>query len=477
MAQTVLLPRSAGPAASLPPRRGPLVALLAGVFMAGLDFFIVNVAIPSISSDLHTGSGALEWVIAGYGLPYGVGLITGARLGDRWGRRRVFLLAITLFTLASAACGLAPTAGVLIGARVAQGLSAALLTPQVLATVTTIYEGRMRARAIDAFAATLGAAAVLGQLIGGALIRADMFGLGWRACFLINVPIGVATLIVGTRVLPKNGRPGTQRLDLLGMAWIAASLLLTMLPLIEGREQGWPAWTWICLAIGVGQLAVFVPIERAVARRGGEPLVDMALFKERAFGAGVTVQLVFWMGQAAFFLVLALFSQRAQGLSALQAGLLFLPLGAGYLVTSLTARHMAARVGRQAIALGALAMVIAQTSFAALVGAHATTWLWAPLVLDGAGMGLAVGPLAATVLAKITPSRAGAASGVLATAQQIGNALGVAVIGVIFYAANPHTAAAYRASFGRSLLYLIAVSSVVTLLAQLLPARDQATSN
>jgi MFS family permease len=193
---------------------GRLVVLLTGVFIAGLDFFIVNVAIPSIGSDLSAGAAALEWVVAGYGLPYGVGLITGARLGDRWGRRRMFLVGIALFTLASAACGLAPTAGVLITARIVQGLAAAVLMPQVLATVTVSYEGRMRARAIDAFAATLGAAAVFGQLIGGALIQVDVLGLGWRACFLINIPIGVAALIMGARVLPLDTHRGTQRLDL-----------------------------------------------------------------------------------------------------------------------------------------------------------------------------------------------------------------------------------------------------------------------
>jgi predicted MFS family arabinose efflux permease len=223
------------------------------------------------------------------------------------------------------------------------------------------------------------------------------------------------------------------------MTWVAASLVLTTLPLIEGREQGWPAWTWVSMAAGIAGLAGFVPVERAVKRRGGKPLVNMALFNESAFRVGLAVQLIFWMGQAAFFLVLALFIQRGQGMSALQAGLLFLPLGAGYLITSLTARHVAARVGRQAIALGALTMLTAEICVAVMLSVHTTAWLWLLLALDGAGMGLTVGPLAATILAKITPSHAGAASGVLATAQQIGNALGVAFIGVIFYSANPRT--------------------------------------
>ena len=324
-----------------PVDRALLIVVLAGTFMTVLDFFIVNVAIPSIGHDLSAGSAVIQWVIAGYGIPYGAGLITGGKLGDLYGRRRLFMLGLAVFTLASVACGLAPSSAFLVAARVGQGAGAALLVPQVLAIMNTTFTGSARVSAFTVYGVILGLAAVFGQLIGGSLIQANLFGLGWRACFLINVPIGAAALIMAHRVVPESKSDIRARLDIGGMLLISLALLATVLPLIQGRQQGWPLWTWLSLAGAAALFAIFV----AQQRRRAVPLIDPVLFQERVFTAGVLAQLVFWMGQAAFFLVFALYVQQGRGMGPLAAGIIFIPLGAGYTATSLTARRLATASG------------------------------------------------------------------------------------------------------------------------------------
>jgi EmrB/QacA subfamily drug resistance transporter len=462
--------RTATPTA---PHRAMLPILLIGIFMAVLDFFIVNVAIPSIGRDLSAGPTSIEWVVAAYGLAYGVGLITGGRLGDSFGRRRMFLLGVALFTLASAACGLAPTATFLIGARAVQGLAAALMIPQILAIVGATFSGPERARAINIYGTVLGLAAVFGQLIGGLLIHADLLGLGWRACFLINIPIGAAAIVLAARFVPEPGPSGRPRIDVVGMVIATFALVALVLPLIEGRQHGWPLWTWLSLG---SSAVLFVVFGRHQMGRGDRAtLIDVTLFKERAFTAGLTAQLAYFMGNAAFFLVFTLYVQQGHGLSALNAGLVFVPMGVGYMATSLTARHLAARMGRQVIALGALVMLVGQIGLivtATHIGVHGSVgWLVPAIVLVGAGMGLTIAPLATTILSRIDPRHAGAASGVLSTVQQIGNALGVALIGVVFYDAH-----GFQGAFEHSLIYLMAVAVVVVALVQLLPRQRSAVN-
>jgi EmrB/QacA subfamily drug resistance transporter len=456
--------------------------VLVGTFMAALDAFIVNVALPSISSDLGAGPSELEWVVAGYALPYGVALVTGARLGDRLGRRGMFLWGILGFTLASAACGFAPSPGVLIASRVVQGLAAAALTPQVIASLTTVYTGRARARALDAYAVTLGIASVLGQLIGGALVRWDISGTSWRACFLVNIPVGIGVLLAGRRYLVRIPTHAN-RFDPVGTVLFGAGLLLLVLPLVEGHSQGWPAWTWVCLAACPVLLALFVVYERRFAARGGSPLIDMSLFRERAFSAGIASQLAFWIGQGAFFFVLALFCQEGLGLSPLKSGLLFLPLGVGYMITSTTARYAVARFGKQVPAAGALVMGISEAGLIVLEPhvSGSNPWLLAvPLVVDGLGMGLVLGPLANVVMAGVEPRHLGAASGVFNTGLQVGTAAGVALVGIIFYAnlTADTVAGAHRHAFVHVLPYVIGVAALVLVLVQLLPGRKApATTN
>lgn len=458
------------------PPRAVLLVLLAGTFLAVLDFFVVNVAIPSIERDLRASSAAVEFVVTGFALAYGCGLVIGGRLGDRVGRRRMYLLGVGLFTVASVACGVAPTSTVLIAARVAQGLAAALLAPQVLAIINTSHSGEARARAFNAYGVTMGLAAVFGQVIGGLLIEADLFGWGWRACFLINLPVGVAVLAVAARVVPESRAPRPPRLDLPGMLLVAMALFAVVFPLVEGRQQGWPGWVWWSLAAAVVLCAGYGVYQRRLRLRGGHPVVDLTLFGERAFTVGLLVQVTFYAGIAAFFLVLALYLQFGRGLGALGAGLVYLAHGAGYLATSTTARRVAATLGRQVIAAGAVLRILGLGTLLVVVPRAAEAgsigWLVPALVIDGAGIGLGVAPLASTVLSRVTAQHAGAASGVLTTGLQAGNALGVALIGVAFYGALARTGGspgAYQHAFTAGLVYLLAVAGAVAALVQLLP--------
>lgn len=447
--------------------------------MVTLDFFIVNVAIPSLQQQLRAGTGAIQFTVAGYGLAFAAGMITAGRLGDLYGRRRLFAIGLILFTLTSLACGLAPTPAVLVLARVAQGIAAAILSPQVLAIVGIVYTGDDRTRAFTVYGLALGVAAVGGQLIGGLLIQANVAGLGWRACFLINVPVGAVALLLTPRYLPaarSEARERRGQLDLIGAALVTLGLMAIVLPLIEGRVLGWPLWIWLCLVFSVPLLLAFVAYQRWRSRRGHAPLLDLALFAERSFSTGLVTTLAFFGGMASFFLVLALYLQQGRGLSALGAGTVFSVLGFGYLVSSLYAPRLSRRLGRKLLTFGALVMalglVLLQVTVAE-VGISGPIALLAPgLLLDGLGMGLVLAPLSSVVLAGLAPTHAGAAAGVLATAQQLANALGVAIIGIIFYGAIGHNSrlTAYPQAFDASLIYLIALALAVSALIQLLPS-------
>jgi EmrB/QacA subfamily drug resistance transporter len=451
-----------------------LPIVLAGTFMVVLDFFIVNVALPSIQTGLRAGDTAIEWVIAGYALTSAIFVISAGRLGDRFGRRRVFSAGLALFTLASAACGLAATPWQLVAARLIQGVAAALLTPNVLSLIGVLYGGADRVRALSAYGTVMGLAAVGGQLIGGLLMSANPAGLGWRSCFLINLPVGLGALLLAPRVIPESKQASAPGVDMAGTVLATATLSAIVLPLLEGRQHGWPVWTWCSLAAAPVLLTAFVLQQRRVARRGGSPLLDLSLFAERSFSAGLVTQLCFWAGQASFFVVLALYLQNGRGLHPLAAGLVFTILAGAYVVASVQAPALAARHGRTVIAAGALALA---AGHALLLGAvadigvgGALVALVPGLVLVGAGMGLVLAPLASIILSSLQPDRAGAASGMLTTMQNVGNAIGVAVTGVIFFGAlSSGYAQAFELAAGELALLLV----VVALLTRLLPAARQ----
>ncbi len=443
--------------------------------MVVLDFFIVNVALPSIQSRLHAGYGAIEWVVAGYALTSAIFVISAGRLGDRRGHRRVFSLGLALFTLASAGCGVAATPTELVIARLVQGVAAALLMPNVLAIIGRLYTGSDRMRALSVYGTIMGFAAVGGQLIGGALIALDPAGLGWRACFLINVPVGATALLLSRQLIPESGRGERSRLDLVGTLLATAVLTAIVLPLVEGRQHDWPAWTWISLGSAPALLAAFVAHQRQVARAGGSPLVDLALFRARSFSAGLLTQLCFWSGQASFFVVLALYLQNGRGLQPLPSGLVFTILAGAYVLASSLAPSLSARHGRRVIAGGALTLATGHVLLLAAVadiGVTGSIAILAPgLLLVGAGMGLVLGPLAGTILRTLEHDRAGAASGMLTTMQNVGNALGVAVTGVIFFGAlHGGYGHAFELAVGELALTLL----VTAALTRLLPAREGA---
>ena len=446
----------------------PLPVVLAGTFMVVLDFFIVNVALPSMQLDLHASDGAVEWVVAGYALTSAVLLISAGRLGDRFGRRRVFSAGLALFTLASAECGMAGSAELLVAARLVQGAAAAVLMPNILSIIGTIYSGADRARALTAYGLVMGLAAVSGQLIGGLLVQADIAGLGWRSCFLINLPIGLAALAAAPRVLPESRNEQAGRLDLAGTVLVTAGLTAIVLPLVEGRQHGWPAWTWISLALAPLILFGFVRHQR------GRPaaLLDVTLFRERSFSAGLLTQFVFWGGQASFFLVLALYLQAGRGLSAMSSGLVFTILAGSYLAASMASEQLLARFGPRMLAGGALTLAAGHGLLLGAVAEVGTSGSIAPLVpgllVVGAGMGLVIAPLTTTILATVDEAQAGAASGLLATTQNVGNALGVAITGVIFFGALD---GGYAHALRLSLAELAALLVLAAALTRLLPRR------
>ena len=453
-----------------------LLVLLAATFMSALDIFIVNVAIPALQGDLHAGTAAVQWVVAGFGLAVATGLITAGRLGDIFGRRRMFALGLLLFTATSAACGFAPTAGSLVAARVLQGLSAALMSPQVLAILQTAYTGRAQARAFGMYGMTMGIGAVFGQLIGGLLIKADILGLGWRACFLINVPIGVAALAMVPRALGETRAPRRPRLDPVGVALSTAAVVALVLPLIQGRALGWPEWTWACLAGSAVLFGAFVAHQHRLGAAGGDPVLDTRLFRLRGFSLGALAQLVFWTGQGSFFLVLALYLQAGRGLDALASGTVFLSIGGGYLLTSTTAHRIAARLGNRTVPAGALLMAGGLGTLWAAVHASGTTgtlWELTPgLFVDGLGMGMVIAPLTHSALGGVPAEMVGSASGVVATIQQISGALGIAVIGILFYGAVGDGAARhYPHALGLGLEFLVVLELALAALTAATAAR------
>ena len=456
------------PAPVAVPRLSALLVLLTGTFITTLDFFIVNVAIPATQRDLNAGPATIQFIVAGFGLALAAGLITGGRLGDLYGRRRMFALGLSLFTLASLCCGLAPSAEFLVGARVAQGAAAALLMPQVLGIVNTVYTGEHRARAFNAYGLAMGFGGVFGQLIGGLLIKADIAGLGWRSVFLINVPVGLVAVPAALRLVPESRGNGA-RLDLAGTLLVSTGLVLIVLPLVEGRQEGWPLWTWLCLGAAPLVLAAFAAYQWRIGERA---LVDLGLFRHRAFSVGAVIALVGQLAVASFFFVLALYLQQGRGLSALESGLVFLALGVGYFVSSSRATQVAARLGRQVLAVGALTLA-AGYGLLALVATETETggtgWLIPGLLLAGCGMGLVMAPLPATALNGIEPRHAASASGVVSTALQAGGAIGIAVVGVVFYAVlgTGH----FTHAFVAGLAVMVGFCAVSAALVQLLPRR------
>ncbi|MEI6002375.1 MFS transporter [Paraburkholderia bengalensis] len=418
-------------------RWSAFAVLLVGAFLPPLDFFIVNVALPSIQGTLHTSAAELQLVISGYAAAYAVFLITGGRLGDLFGRRRIFLIGVTSFGLTSVICGLASSPAILILGRVLQGLSAAAMAPQGLASLHALFPEKERARALGLYGAAVGLAAVAAQALGGALISADILHLEWRVVFLINLPVVAAVLIFGLPLLPDVRGDSPAPVDRIGVLLCALTLGLLIVPLVEGRELDWPWWACAmliaCPVAGVG----FCRYEMAYARRGGVPLISVELIRRPGLMSGLTGVLFFYV-VSAFFLTFSVYLQAALGMSPFETGLVFLPFGVGAFIGPLTTPLAIRLFGDRVSAIGMMLEVAGCILLAALVaGVPGRMPAQFPLIgavaLLGFGQGWALPTLVRSVINRAPATGSGMIAGITNSALQISAALGVAVIGGVFF--------------------------------------------
>jgi len=425
--------------ASADPRRwGALVLVLAGLLMACLDGFITNVAIPSIQSELHTNFAEVQLVVVGYTLAYAVGLVTGGRLGDIFGRKRLFLSGMFSFTLTSLICGLAPNATTLIIARVVQGLGAAMMVPQVLSIIQVSFSAKERPTAFSFYGAVIGFSCILGQLLGGLLISSNFMGLGWRNVFLVNVPIGIVAFFASFVLIRESRAEQKNKLDMVGVLLISLSMVLLTYPLMEGQDLGWPLWTFVCLALSVPSFILFMLYEQWLQNHGGSPLLPISLFSSKRFSLGLLTALMYYGAGGGWYFILSVFLQSGHNFSPLASGMAVAPIGVGFLASSLLIPSVIKRRGMRVlfiapvfIAVGYAGSVLSAQHIG--INLH-TGWPLVPfMVCLGVGQGIISAPLVNLILTGIDHRQVGSASGALTTTQQISGALCIAVIGVIFF--------------------------------------------
>jgi EmrB/QacA subfamily drug resistance transporter len=412
-----------------------LVVVLCAAFVDVLDGFIVNIALPSIEHELHASFAELQLVVAGYILAYAVLLVTGGRLGDLYGRKRLFLLGIGGFTLFSALCGVAPTALLLIIFRIAQGTAAALMYPQVISFIQVSFDQRERPRAFGYAAAIAGLASILGQVFGGFLLTANLFSMGWRSIFLVNVPIGILVVPAALLLLRESKMPGAHRLDYGGISLLTLSLLLFVFPLVMGGSAGWPWWMLLCLLLSVPALIAFLIYEQRVTMQGKTPLVSLVLFRHRRFSIGLlAITLASALFSALLFL-LTFYLQTILHLTPLQAGLVFLAASISFILASLLSSAVASRLGKRSLSVAAVLVTLAYVLVFLAAQFLVPLWGMPPLLValfvSGFGMGLLGTPLLSKTLEEVVHDDAGVASGIYTTAQQMAGAFGVTLLGLL----------------------------------------------
>lgn len=449
-----------------------MLVLLMASFMNMIDVTIVNVALPSMQKSLGVSESGMEWVVAGYILAFALGLLPFGRYGDIVGKKKIFLIGVAGFSIASLLCGMAANVEMLIAARVVQGIAGAVMTPQVLALAQIMFPPRERAVAFSLFGLTAGLASVAGPVTGGLLIHADLWGLDWRPIFLINVPIGIACVLAGRTLIPEvKGNPGLKN-DWIGIALAALATFALIFPLIEGRGFGWPAWIFALMAVFVPAAALFVWWERRQNARGAAELVPLTLMRNRNFIVGSLGLMVFFSAMPGFFLILALFLQSGYQLDPLHSGLTTIPFPVGVLIASVITGRLGGKAPKLRILFGSAALVVS-----ALLLRHTVSGVGAqlvstdfilPLLIGGLGTGITISPLFQTALAGVPSHDAGSGSGALQSIQQVGGALGVAIISQIFFSllasgltegVTPQEA--FKASFESALFYNIACYLVV----------------
>jgi EmrB/QacA subfamily drug resistance transporter len=403
-----------------------------------LDNTIVNIAIPSIQKNLGASYSAIQWLIAGYSLAFAVLLITGGRLGDVIGYKKMFLIGVGGFTIASLLSGLAWNTDILIAARLVQGGFAALMVPQVMSLMQVMFKPSERGGVMGMFGALAGVAASLGPIVGGLLISANIAGLDWRPIFLINIPVGIFAFAAAIRYLPEGKSPHPLKLDIVGTLIIIVALFLLVFPLIQGRELGWPSWTFILMILAIPVFVLFGLWQSVKEKKDHSPLVVPSLFRIKTFVTGIIINLIFEAAMLGVFLPLTLIMQVGLGYSVIKAALTGLPIAIGISLSMiLIANRLIAKIGRYVMPLGTIIMASGLTVYFLMLNHFAlatTPWELVPgLLLTGIGMALIMSPMFSVVLSGVNPKDAGSASGVLNAVQQLGGAIGVAVIGVIFF--------------------------------------------
>lgn len=446
-----------------------LAVLLTGIFVTVLDNSIVFLAVPAIRKELNANFAQAEFVIAVYSLSFAIGLITGGRLGDRYGRRRLFLIGFGAFTLASGLCGLANSPQALIFYRILQGLAAALLTPQVFAIMrVTFPDMRQRQTALASMGVVIGLASIMGQILGGLIIGANIGGLSWRPVFLVNLPVGLCALLVTPKVIPETRLANFSRLDLVGACLSALALGLLLYPLVEGREAGWPIWSIMMLGTSAAAFVVFGFHQHDKTLKDASPLLNTDLFKIRAFTIGLCLVLLFYATLGPFFLCFTYLVQIGFGCSASEAGLYFSPLALAFAIASIVAGRLGGMDARKLLIAGAAIVVAGGVSASALCLLLPNIMprdLIPSMFVIGAGQGLFMTPVINVVLSGIGAHHAGAAAGVLTTMQRAGNALGVAILQIPFFATLAHETARGAMPVAAYLSAFAAVSACIALMA------------
>jgi EmrB/QacA subfamily drug resistance transporter len=447
-----------------------LYVILVAECMDLLDSTIVNVAAPAIRAQLDASTSALQWIVGGYPLAIAVGLIAGGRLGDLYGRRRMFVVGTAGFTVASMLCAVAWSPGSLIAFRLLQGLLGAVMLPQGLGLLRAVFPPSEMPKAFSVFGPVLGSAAVLGPIIGGALIAADLLGSGWRLVFLVNLPLGIAAIAGTLRWVPESRPARASRLDLTGMTLVSAAAVMLVFPLIQGRELGWPAWTYASMALSFVVAGTFVLHQRARERSDRDPLIALSVFSHRGYSGGLVVAIVFFSGMIGSLLVITLFMQLGEGFSAIRAGVALIPFTLGIAIgAGLSGAVLAPRFGRSVLqAGGAICLAGWLIVIAELPGGRAfSAWDLVPgLLVAGIGIGLIVAPLFDIILAAVTDAETGSASGVLNATQQLASAIGVAALGTIFFANLDHT---FTGATERALWTQVGLLATLLLVSPLLP--------
>jgi EmrB/QacA subfamily drug resistance transporter len=415
-----------------------LAVVMTASFLDLVDVTIVNVAVPHIQEDLGASYSSVQWITAGYALAFAIGLITGGRLGDIYGRKRLFLIGMAGFTVVSAVCGLAPGPDTLVVARFLQGAMAALMVPQVLSIIHVTFPAEERGKVFGMFGGMIGLGAIAGPMIGALLTEWNIFGLEWRPIFLVNLPVGITGLVLGRHYIAESRAPQSLRLDLVGVALASLGLLMLLYPLMQGRELGWPVWGFLSMGAAVLVFAFFVRYERVKKTRDGSPLVELSLFGVKSFAAGIGVQLTYGVISGIFFLVWTLYMQLGLGWSPLHAGLTGVPFSvAAAASAAVSVQLLVPRYGRKVLQAGALVKLVGVLLYiweADRYGSAIHTWqMVPPLVVMGLGMGLIIAPITDAVLSEVPVEHAGSASGLINTLNQLGLALGLGLVAVVFF--------------------------------------------